>query len=115
MVALCFPRLRRLDLSGCCGVGDGALATVAECCGSLQELCLGRCAGVSSDGVHSVATRCPNLSLLQLAGCSRVSDAAVAAVARGCWLQRLPCRVVVVYHINEATAVVPGLRMLRRR
>jgi Leucine Rich repeat len=73
------PRLRALDLSGCSGVCDTAMAAVAELSG-LWSLNLSGCREISNDGLRWLE-RMGALRRLILGGCS-ITDRGMQSLAR---------------------------------
>jgi len=82
----CASTLTSLDLMGCTGMRDGAVAALGRC-SSLRSLSLKGCRGISSIGLTQMLTEAPvtapPLTELNLDGCLHVGDRALHAIAAG--------------------------------
>lgn len=70
---LSVPPLRHLNVGGCEGITDAALASVAKMFPTLEGLNLEHCLEFSDAGLRSLAKGCPGLRALGLYNCGQVS------------------------------------------
>lgn len=78
------PRMVSLDLTGCHGINDAAVAAITTSCTGLRTLVLDYCDNYSRNSVDSIARNCPRLEVLGLRSLRDLHDASVAALAASC-------------------------------
>jgi hypothetical protein len=75
---------KKVSLSDCIAITDGAVEALAKHCTGLQTINLWRCSAITDGAIEALAKNCTGLQTIHLSYCRAITDGAVKALAKHC-------------------------------
>uniref|UniRef100_A0A1Q3F3J8 F-box domain-containing protein n=1 Tax=Culex tarsalis TaxID=7177 RepID=A0A1Q3F3J8_CULTA len=112
LVAISFPRLKKIDLRGL-NITDFGVRALVRQCPRLEYVHVDACKRICDSAVHMLCRDLRRLKLLNLDGCRSITDASIDHVIAHCrslvWLNMMNCPLLT----DEAKHRLEGMRSIR--
>ncbi|KAJ9101185.1 hypothetical protein QFC21_003404 [Naganishia friedmannii] len=111
-----FAYLRTVDLTGCTGISDEAIASIIAAAPKIRALTLAKCVNLTDAAIDSVAKLGKQLHYLHAAHLNQITDPAVCTLARSCtrmrYLDLAGCELLTDMSVFEIAQNMTKLRRI---